>query len=281
LVACSPPAEKVPGVVDQVGHSVAAPAGDRVVTLAPDVTELVWALGAGNRLAAVPETADYPPQVLGLPRVNPGDVESILGHRPDLVVASTAGNDPRVVDRLRNLGVPAFTADVTSFVRLREAAELLGNILGTPEAGRELGERLGRATDQATLPVKETRPGALFVVWWHPLIVAAPGTVHHDLLYRSGLENLAPGGAGRYPRLQPEVLLDRRLQVIVTPDEPENLAALSEIRTSPLGRHMAAGRVTIIPAPADEVSRPGPRLPQALAFMRDALADLRFRAGEP
>ena len=72
--------------------------------LAPDVTEIAFAVGAGDLIAAVPPAADFPPHVARLPRVAPNDAEGILALRPDLVLATTAGNDPRVVQRLRQLG---------------------------------------------------------------------------------------------------------------------------------------------------------------------------------
>lgn len=245
-----------------------------MLPLAPDVTELVYAIGAGDRVVAVPASADYPPQVRALPVVNPGDLESILGQRPDLVIASTAGNDPRVVERLRKLAVPVFTADVTSLERLRQAAVLLGEVLDSPEQGNALADQMEGEIAAATRTPPGTYGAALFIVWWNPLMAAAPGTVHDELLSRAGLDNLAPAGAGRYPRLQPEVLLDRRLRVVVTTDESEVREALEQVQRSPAGRRLLRGEVAVITLPADEVSRPGPRLPRALALLSEATASL-------
>jgi iron complex transport system substrate-binding protein len=252
-----------------------------VVALAPDVTEMVFALGCGHRVVAVAPTADHPPQVRTVPTVNPDDVESILAHRPDLVIATTAGNNPRVVERLRHLEIPVFTVDVTSFQRLQEAVVLLGDVLNVPPQARELSLRLARETDAASRSSRDPAVGALYVVWWEPLMVAAPGTVHHDLLRRSGLSNLAPGGAGRYPRLQPEILLDRRLLVVVTVDETDVTAGLERLSRTPPGRRLASGEIRLVALPADEASRPGPRLPQALHRLSSALAMQPAASGTP
>lgn len=242
---------------------------------------MVFALGCGHRVVAVARTADHPPQVRTLPTVNPDDIESILAHRPDLVVATTAGNDPRVVERLRHLEIPVFTTDVTSFQRLEEAAVLLGDVLQVPSQARELRRFLAGEVTLASRDSRATAAGALYVVWWEPLMAAGPATVHHDLLLRSGLNNLAPGGAGRYPRLQPEILLDRRLLVVVTIDEAEVSAGRKRLQGTPAGQRLATGEIRVVVLPADEASRPGPRLPQALRRLSSALASPHVGSGTP
>ena len=155
--------------------------------------------------------------------------------------------------------------DVTSFARLGEACRLAGDVLGLPVQGdqlaREVDGRSARATERArALP----RRNALYVVWWEPLIVAAPGTFHDDLLRRAGLVNLASASAGRYPRVDPELLLDRDLQVAVAPDERDLREGFVRITDSAAGAALASGSVRMIWLPADLANRPGPRLPGAL-----------------
>jgi len=263
-------------VIDQIGSPVPGGPVRRLVALAPDVTELAFAVGAGGLVVAVGEAADFPPAATRLPHVAPGDAEAIVALRPDLVLATTAGNDPRLIGRLRDLGIRVCTVDVTSFARLVAACRLAGEVVGQPARGerlaREVEERTARASERArTLPLER----AIFVVWWDPLIVAAPGTFHDDMLRRSRLENLAPAAAGRYPRVDPELLLDARLAVIVAPDEPDLRAGFARLTASPFGARLAAGTPRVIWLPADLADRPGPRLPAAL----EALVTARV-AGE-
>jgi iron complex transport system substrate-binding protein len=252
-------------VVDQIGEPVSPGPVHRVVPLAPDVTEMAFAVGAGDLIVAVPPAADFPPDVARLPRVAPNDAEAILALRPDLVFATTAGNDPRVVQRLRQLGTRVCSMDVTSFARLASACRLAGDVLDLPAQGdrlaREVDDRSERATERArALPLRN----ALYVVWWEPLIVAAPGTFHDDLLRRAGLANQAPASAGRYPRVDPELLLDRELQVVVVPDERDLRESFARITASPAGAALASRLVRVIWLPAELANRPGPRLPGAL-----------------
>ena len=248
------------------------------MALAPDVTEMAYALGAGGALVAVPAAADFPPAARQLPHVDPSDIEAIVALRPDLVLATTAGNDPREIARLRELGIPVFIADVTSFEALvgvfRSAGRALGHAAAGDRVAAEIEALCARAgAAAASLP----RRRALYVVWWDPLIVASPGTFHDDLLRRAGLANLAPPGGERYPRANPELLLDPRLEVVVAADEPDLRAGFARVVGTAAGTRIAAGAVRVIWLPADPASRPGPRLPQAL----EALVAARQRMERP
>ncbi|MGE5235679.1 MAG: ABC transporter substrate-binding protein [Acidobacteriota bacterium] len=252
-------------VRDQLGIAQPGAPVHRIVALAPDVVELVFALGAGARVVAVPRAADFPPAARTLPHVGPADIEDILAARPDLVVATTAGNDPLVIARLRDLGMRVFVADVTSCDRLADACQRLGSLLTGSPGPVPLATRIASRCTAARVRGARLPPRrALYVVWWDPLIVAGPGTFHDDMLRIAGLENLAPGGAGRYPRIDPEVLLDPRLEVVVAPDEPDVRAGYDRVAAGVAGRRLTAGAVTVIWLPADPASRPGPRLVDAI-----------------
>lgn len=246
----------------------------RIVALAPDVTELAFALGCGNRLVAVSEAADFPSEAMSLPRVASTDLESIVSFTPDLVLATTAGNDPRVVDRLRSLGVPVFVADVNSCADLADTYRLLGPVLGAETTARRLASEARATCDAVAARGDRLAPrSALYVVWFAPVIVAGSGTFHDDLLRLAGLRNAAPPAAGRYPRLTPELLLDPTLEAIVAPDEPEVRDGYRHLLREPAGRRLADGEVHVFWIPADLANRPGPRFPgaiQQLVTLREA-----------
>lgn len=275
LGACAAPPDN--GSRDQVGVRLRPGTSQRVIALAPDVTEIVFALGAADRLVAVPREANYPEAAQRLPRLDPASVESILAHRPDLVLATTAGNDPRVVGRLSALGVRTFTVDPTSLRQVAESFALVADALGVPDHGTELEQQFSRrvaqarATGQALLP-----KNGLYVAWWQPLMVAGPGTFHHDLLAAAGITNLAPSGAGRYPRINPELLLDPRLEIVVSPDEPEMRTAVRNLAAEPLGHRLLSGEIPLLWLAADPASRPGPRLVDALEQLVEMRSTLKL-----
>lgn len=261
------------GLRDHAGNVVAPGPAQRVIALAPDVTEIVCALGAADRLVAVAETADFPAVVRQLPRIVPTSVESILAYRPDLVLATTAGNDPRTVSRLLSLGIPTCTVDPTSLERIAEGFRLIAEVLGIPEQGRDLAESFALRVHGARARARAlTVKRGLYVVWWQPLIVAGPATFHHDVMAAAGIRNLAPDGAGRYPRISPELLLDRRLEVVIAPDDEDSRAGFGRLVATPVGRRLRSGEASLIWLPADPASRPGPRIADAL----DALVNQRM-----
>jgi iron complex transport system substrate-binding protein len=252
----------------------------RLLPLAPDVTELAFTIGAGDRVIAVVGATDFPAAARSLPKIRPDDAEAILALRPDLVIATTAGNDPRVIARLRDVGVRVCVVDVTSFSRLVDACRLVGEVTGLAASGRQLAQEIGTRVARAAaaagmLPYRR----ALYVVWWDPLIVAAPGSFHDDLLGRANLENLAPRGGGRYPQVDPELLLDPCLEVVVAPEETDLRAGFDRVRRSPAGARLDAGQVRVIWLPADPASRPGPRLADALDALVAARQELEKPAG--
>jgi ABC-type Fe3+-hydroxamate transport system substrate-binding protein len=267
--ACSPPSPA--GVPDQIGSPARARSPRRVVALAPDVTELAYALGVGPLLVGVPSAADYPPAARVVPRIDPADVESVLARSPDLVLATTAGNDPGVVDRLRRLGVAVCTVDVTSFDTLAAAVSVVGRLTHHEVEARAVAARLGeRVAGARRRAARLSARRALYVVWWEPLIVAAPGTFHDDLLRTAGLANLAPGSAGRYPRVDPELLLDPRLEVVVAPDDADARASYDAILARPVAARLRSGATRVLWLPADLANRPGPRLVDALEALVSA-----------
>jgi iron complex transport system substrate-binding protein len=210
-------------------------------------------------------------------RFDEKSAEEIVGLRPDLVIATTAGTDPRLVSQLRALGLTVATTDVTSFERLEEACRMLGSLLDRTAQAEALAFALHtRAAAAAARVATQPLRHALYVVWWEPLIVAASGTFHDNLLRRAGLSNLAPEAAGRYPRTSRELLLDPRLDVVVAPDEPDMRTAHQSLVARPEGRYLASGRVEVIWLPANPASRPGPRLVEAL----ESLVAARANAGE-
>lgn len=258
---------------DHVGTAIRPGPAQRVVALAPDVTEIVFALFAADKLVAVAETADFPPPVRHLPRCNPASIEAILAYRPDLVLATTAGNDPRVVRRLGETGLRTVTVDPTSLARVADGFRLIGEVLGEGTRGRQLADSFLKAVAAARAHAA-TLPSCtgVYVVWSQPLLAAAPGTFHHDLLAAARVTNLAPAGGGRYPPLNPEILLDRRLDLLIAPDDPDIRAGLRHLSEQPAGRRLRSGDLPVLWLAADPASRPGPRLLEAL----EQLVDLRM-----
>ena len=239
----------------------------RIVTLAPSLTDVILALGLGDRLVGVTRLDDDP-AVARLPRVggyldpNP---EAVMGLSPDLVVWVTNGTALGPVRRIAELA----HSSRHPFAVLALQIDTLADVLATP---RVLGEALGAAARGEALSREMAegveaarRAGAglprvrvLFVVGREPLIVAGRGSFPDELLRICGAENVVAGDRPWpvYP-LEKAVADDPALVVDAAPQEaPEGIARLSAIP--------AVRRGAVLRIPNDDLIRPGPRMVQGL-----------------
>lgn len=130
--------------------SVQQPA-ERVVSLAPFITELVFAAGAGDRLVAVSEHSDYPDAARGLPRVGNAfsvNLEELLSLRPDLVISWQSGIDPRTVQRLEAMAIPVLVLEPRDIDDVAEALERIGRLLGSSQAAEKRAREFSAAVDE-------------------------------------------------------------------------------------------------------------------------------------
>jgi len=184
--------------VDALGVEVrlASPAR-RVVSLAPNLTEIVCLVGGEGQLVGVTDFCKYPPQVRSKPKVggviNPS-LERVLALRPDLLLVAR-GTDLRIIERMRKSGVPVYAADPKSVREVIGLVRAVGHLLGrdaeADAAARKLEARLAALTSKQ--PARGRRPKALAVVELEPLFVAGSGSFLDDLLRLAGLENAARG----------------------------------------------------------------------------------------
>ncbi|MCX7597952.1 MAG: helical backbone metal receptor [Armatimonadetes bacterium] len=257
-------------VVDALGNQVrlARPA-QRVVSLAPNLTEIVCFVGGEKQLVGVTDFCRYPPEVRSKPKVggiiNPS-LEKVLSLKPDLLLVAR-GTDLRIIERMRKSGVPVYAADPKSLRDVIELVRTVGHLLGRDaEAGaaaRKLEKRLAALTSRA-VPASH-RPKALAVVELEPLFVAGSGSYLDDLLRLAGLENAAGGeepwarwSSERVLNADPDLILVVRMQGPTggaAPDLRKQLIHRSPWRTL---RAVKAGAVYTVTD--DLVTIPGPRL---------------------
>jgi cobalamin transport system substrate-binding protein len=255
----------------------------RVVTLAPSLTEIVYALGKGDVLVGVTRFCDFPPEAVSLPKVGgviDPDVERIVALTPDLVLCTTDGNPREKVETLEALGIPCFAVAPQDLEAVFGTVERLGALLGVSARGRAAADDLRRRADSAQRLAKRAAgagPRVLFVVSTSPVIAAGRGTFMDELIRRAGGRNAASRFSGRYPRLTVEDLIAVRPDLIF-------IAGMAGVeRFSP-----AVTRWTEVPAFGDDgvitvdgdiVTRPGPRLVYGLEVVARAVSRWRERRG--
>ncbi len=254
-----------PAMPGQTEASPLPEAPRRLVSLAPSLTEMVFAVGAGSRLVGVDRHSDFPPEARNLPRVGSyihPDVERVVALRPDLVLAVQDGTPPHLLARLRYVGLSVHVADPRTLEGVIAAVLEVGNRVGAPEAARKLAGNLSRRLDRVkSLAARaRRRPRVFFQLGVAPLVAAGSATFIDELITTAGGVNVAAGGSP-YPRFSQEQVLALRPQVIIiTTMEREGL--FEEVKAGwerwpqlPAARE---GRIHLIDS--DLVDRPGPRL---------------------
>ena len=251
----------------------AAPA--RIVSLAPNLTEILFALGLGDRVVGDTDYCNYPPEAARLTKVggfvNPNP-ESIVALRPDLVVATpNVGNRP-FVERLMATGARVEVVQARNVEEIFPAVEAIARACGVAERGRDLAAKLRAdlARQRARVGGRE-RPRTLFCLQIEPLLAAGPGSYPGDLIAMAGGANIVPASAGSYPSLSLEQVVRAAPEVIVqtlmdTKDGASGSASLvaywSRWASIPAVR---SGRIQLVPG--DLLLRPGPRVAEAVASL--------------
>lgn len=276
LLGLAAPALAAP-VRDMTGREVeVSRSPTRVVSLAPSLTEILFALGASDLTVGVTDFCDYPPEAGGKPKVgtvlapNP---EVILGLQPDLVLATTEGNRQETVLLLERLGLPTFVVRPEGLDGIYASIRLVGRLLGRPTRASALVEAMrSRVSWVAQQVAGRPRVRVLYVLWPDPLITAGRGSIIDDLIAVAGGENVAGGIGLRYPRLGLEEVLRVDPEVILLagmgsrPLRPEAVRGWEGWQVL---RAVRAGWVRSLDG--DLLHRPGPRIVEGLEAMARAL----------
>lgn len=256
-------------VVDDLGRTVtlARPAG-RIVSLAPSITECLFALGAGDLVKGVTDYCNYPPEarlkqhVGGM--INPS-IEAVVGLEPDLVVMSMEGNERDDFRRLTSFGTPVFVSNPRTLAGIYSSLRSLGALAGREQsadtliAGLQSRERAIRKAGSGLLPVR-----VLLLVSLQPLMCAGSKTFIDELVRAAGGTNLAARARGTYPSYSREnVIADNPQVIVMTSDLLPGQTALTSV--FPEWRGIDAVRNNrVYRLDSDLVSRPGPRALNAL-----------------
>ncbi len=207
-------------VMDRLGRLVRVPVNPvRVVTLAPSVTEVVFALGQDQRLKGVTQFSNYPPETGSLPRVGSYvhlDVEKIVSLRPDLCLAIKDGNPIDAIRRLEGLNIPVYAVDPRNLDAVMVMISDIGDLLdAVPEAEmivKNMKERI--ETVRSMVSRIHKRPKVFFQIGVAPIVSVGTETFLHELINLAGGYNLTQGSVA-YPRMTVEQVLAMAPDVVI------------------------------------------------------------------
>lgn len=240
---------------------------ERIISLTPAVTEILFELGLDERIIGVTEYCNYPEAALKKPKMggfaNP-NIELVVDAEPHIVFVA-AGVQMELIERLEQLGITVFCLDAESVDQVIKNIQMTGEIMGVPEAAQKLTSEMQAKVDAVVLKVKDQeRPVVFFEVWDEPLMSAGPGTFINSLIELAGGQNLAGDTDTRYPQLSMELLFERDPDVYIA----NNFHKQSDIMARPGYENLTAvktGRVHTIDD--DLVTLPGPRVVLGLEEM--------------
>jgi len=223
---CGPPPVSIQ-VTDQLGRVVGlAEAPQRIVSLDPGVTEILYALGLGDRVVGVSTGSDYPFEVQSKTYVGDAsaiDMDTLSGLHPDLVVALTYSADA-VIPQLEKKKIAVLALAPNNLDEMLDAISLVGEITGQQAAASDLVSslrlRIKAVTDKTDAVPEEERPSVFYLYYTSPLVTAGAGTWENELIEKAGGINIA-GGLEGYSSINLMTVVD---------DNPEVLMSMFQLR---------------------------------------------------
>lgn len=276
LVACGHPAAPGPLVlVDDAGDTLrlARPA-ERVVSLIPAATELLFAIGAGPQVVGRTRYDDWPPEAASVPSVGDGlypALEAVLARHPDLVVLYRGAGTAGAASRLRALGIPSLAIRTDRLADVPRVARLLGTATGHAAGADSVASRFTRELDSVSVPPSghpATGPSVLLLAWDDPPLTIGAGSFLDEVVARAGGRNVFHDLKAASGPVSLEAIVARDPDVVLSfGSDSATLAARPEWRTV---RAVRLGHFIVMHG--SEFSQPSPRSPAAVARLRRAFA---------
>ena len=269
------PAEEVwMTVTDDLGREVTlSEKPERIVSLAPSTTEILFAIGAGDRVVGVDEISNYPPEVEAIDKVGKFstiNTEMVMSLDPDLVVAAY-GNGIETIDVLSDLGIPVVGLNPTTLNETLRSINRVGALTGCEENATRLTENMSMKIDMVRSAAEEAdyEPRVLYVIWYDPLYSAGNGTFEDEMIGICRGNNLA-SDLPAYGIMTLETVIDGDPEIIITTSgggmglDETNLSYEYITTDSRFAGLSAVKDDKIYVIDADIACRPAPRIVDAL-----------------
>ncbi|MBP6004160.1 MAG: ABC transporter substrate-binding protein [Pyrinomonadaceae bacterium] len=264
-------------VTDDLGRRVTIPVRvERVVSTAPSVTENIFAVGAGDRLVGVTTFCNYPEQAKTIAKIgdtmNP-NMESIVALKPDIVFVSTASQIETFTKTLEQNGIAVYVSNPATLTEVLSGLESLSDVFGTQEKVGKLLPDLKRRVNVVSLKVQDDKKPVVFVqISREPLFTIGADSFLTHLIFKAGGDSVTAGVPTAFPKINPEAAMAYSPEVIILSDSDDNKEPNEVFKNSPAVKNGRVYRIN-----ADLISRPGPRLVDALEQIARDLHPEKFK----
>jgi iron complex transport system substrate-binding protein len=255
----------------------------RIVALAPHVTELVFAAGAGDHLVGTVSYSDYPPAASSIPRIGDNrqiDMERLIALKPDLLVVWLHGNAERQLEPLRKLGIPLFYSEPHKLEDIPDTLIRMGQLFGTESQAQQSATELRRKLTSLAAQYGNRPPVRVFYqVWDRPLYTLNGRHIVSDAIRLCGGENVFAKLPVTAPMVNIESVLLENPEVVITGERRDKSANGLEL-WKPYSALLAVRRGNLFSVDADLLNRAGPRIIAGAAALCEKLEQARSRRGD-
>ncbi|NLY53057.1 MAG: cobalamin-binding protein [Firmicutes bacterium] len=236
-----------------------------IVSLAPSATEILFALGLGDKVKGVSDVCNYPEEVLAIEKMGGYmgvDVERVVSVQPDLVIADSQ-TTKEVVEQLEGFGIAVLALKADDIEGMFSHIELIGEATNAKEEAEQLVQELQDRLQVVADKTKSLeRPAVFYEVWHEPLMSAGKNTFINSVIEAAGGENVMVDAATDWPEVDLELLISKEPAVIILGHDGQSVdeaKARANWQTMPAAKE---GRIYAVNP--DIFNRPGPRLVDAV-----------------
>jgi len=244
---------------------------ERIISTSPSNTEILFALGLGDKVVGVTTYCNYPPEAPEKEKIggfSTVDIEKIISLNPDMVLASSKTGDENI-KKLEDKGITVLIVEPKNIDEILKAIELIGNVTGKENEAKSLTENMLKRINKVKENSKnlKEKPKVMYVVWHEPLMSAGKNTFANDIIEIAGGENIYSDMEIQYPTISLESVIDRNPDIIIASvghGDAGNLTYNYVMNEPRLKDVNAVKNKRVYEIDADIMNRPGPRISDAL-----------------
>ena len=248
---------------------------DRIISLTPSTTELLYALGLEEKIVGVTDACDYPAAARNKPRIGSmvtPSIETIMSMRPDLVVASSDSVSPQLIERLNGLGIKTYVISGYRLAGFPKALREFGTVVGRKRQAERMADKFERdiAVFRINRASNDKNRAVLYLIWPDPPMAAGAATPIHEALEVLGLKNAGICSPAYYPVCSLEDIIGRAPDVIIIGSAHADIREQSMALMKHLSmlRAVRDGRVYYV---SDRLYRLGPRFAVGLKELKEIM----------
>lgn len=265
-------------IEDQMGRkNIIKKIPERIISLSPSNTEILYVLGLEDKLVGVTDYCDYPETAKSKEKVGGYDkpnIEKIISLEPDLVLATSAHQKP--VEQMEKFDIPSIVIEPDNIDEMLESVMLIGKATGSAEYSKKivlkLKQRLKRVDEKVANISDEERPKVYYELWHTPIMTVGPGTFVNDIINRAGGENIASDANKDYPQYSQEEILAKDPDIIIFSYHGKSQQSKDDILERPGWENInAIKNNNVYCVDEDILLRPTPRLIDGLERIAEVI----------